>query len=792
MLAYFLGAKKSGKKKGKGSSGGRGGGKANVGCGTGAGGFAKGNTCRRGGAGTGEKPGGPVSKKAREDAAKEQWTQYKPDKNGKFPDRKNLQTESKSGLPAKINVEKGPPRNKREEKALERAQKAGKEAIVRTSVKSAYTAKTEKTKEFWHGEERIATVMLTKDIPSIKPTMNGKPYDPADYTSVKGSKYTVVAESSGGAQVSGHNRRGYADKVARSHVKAERDEWAKEAEFKMVKNHQKDNLVKETLLGREPKSVLTIRVLTPKGSQVEDLAMKKNGFNEELCDRRRRIAALRDNVDAPPVKLARKVSDLYKGVWSTENLVTAVGDPVGSDKENFALLQEFLADKGVQKPLTKNDVYIHWLEAANGNFIPDRFMFLDSSTLRNVAARASDGFAFMNSHRTGGLSAPAELPYGRTFAGRYEEAEKDGILHRRALVGVYMLKGVRPNGDQGMSTDDLHESILGGTISDVSMGLVGGTRQCDVCVSELGSKDCPHVPATHNGLSPQQKEAQQARGVSGGKASYTLIDAVPQEVSAVYKGAVPGAGFRKAMLYSRSPSFRSQYGQEVLSSYGALLGGREKLQFSGKPSKDAKMPRFNIIDFLKSYRDAGSPDPDEIDLGDIDGSNLGTIVPKPTAESHQTKLAEERAQFLREKEAFEAERAQYRLVAFKVEAETKFAPFVADSRLSVHQKDALVQLYVFAASDDATSPVKGADGKEVKRTDLLFKGLEELKTRGSLVTEEIGEEPTVNDGETVLANGPDKDTDVTKPSENPSKSRIEHLASLTEPGKAGLESKRAK
>ena len=90
--------------------------------------------------------------------------------------------------------------------------------------------------------------------------------------------------------------------------------------------------------------------------------------------------------------------------------------------------------------LADDDVFVHYLEAANSNFIADRFMFLDDSTLQNIASDAQAGFAFMNSHRTGGLSHPSELPFGRAFCGRFELA-KDGSS--RAIVGIYMLKGVK-------------------------------------------------------------------------------------------------------------------------------------------------------------------------------------------------------------------------------------------------------------------------------------------------------------------------------------------------------------
>ena len=40
------------------------------------------------------------------------------------------------------------------------------------------------------------------------------------------------------------------------------------------------------------------------------------------------------------------------------------------------------------KALSLDDVYIHYVEAANSRFIGDRFMFLDTSTLRNIATAA--------------------------------------------------------------------------------------------------------------------------------------------------------------------------------------------------------------------------------------------------------------------------------------------------------------------------------------------------------------------------------------------------------------------
>jgi hypothetical protein len=117
--------------------------------------------------------------------------------------------------------------------------------------------------------------------------------------------------------------------------------------------------------------------------------------------------------------------------------------------------------------LTEADIYIHYALVANNTFLSDRWMFLHRSTLRNIATDAATATAFMNSHRTGGLSHPAELPMGRTFAGRFEQYG-DGTM--RTLVGMYMQVGLAPNGAQGPTTDDLHRMIWGGTLFDCSVG----------------------------------------------------------------------------------------------------------------------------------------------------------------------------------------------------------------------------------------------------------------------------------------------------------------------------------
>lgn len=251
-------------------------------------------------------------------------------------------------------------------------------------------------------------------------------------------------------------------------------------------------------------------------------------FDKTKCQQRNRIAAKRDDVDASPLSMLPSNSGMAMPI-----------------DEALACINSHRATDTPE--LTADDVYIHYAEAANDNFIGDRFMFLDADTLRNMATDAESGVAFMNSHRTGGLSSPAELPFGRTFMGRYE----DGGDSKRCVLGVYMLKGVYPNGQSGPSTDDLHRMIDAGTLFDVSVGLSQGRYVCDVCGVNLDTDECAHVPGTTEGMDDEQIAAQLARGVPRGCASYSICDARLSEVSAVFDGAVPGAGFRKFLSRAR-------------------------------------------------------------------------------------------------------------------------------------------------------------------------------------------------------------------------------------------------
>jgi hypothetical protein len=302
--------------------------------------------------------------------------------------------------------------------------------------------------------------------------------------------------------------------------------------------------------------------------------MAVQGYNKDKCEQRNRIAGARFGVDAVPFH--------FKG---TSGVALDDGFEVAYESGNMpsdtaAALRLINANlpEGADK-LSADDVYLHILEAANSNFIGDRFMFLADSTLKNIGKTARSGIAFMNSHRTGGLSTPGEMPFGQTFAGSYQQGfTKSGAPAQRALVAVYMLRNHKPNGDAGPSTDDLHRSITAGSIKDVSVGLYGGERICDVCGNDVNDYEaCEHLPGTHRSMSADEIKSQKQRDPrnKNGVATYSLHDATFSEVSAVYDGAVPGAGMRKVLNFSRQADASRDEVRAVLREayeyYGALL-----------------------------------------------------------------------------------------------------------------------------------------------------------------------------------------------------------------------------
>jgi hypothetical protein len=308
-----------------------------------------------------------------------------------------------------------------------------------------------------------------------------------------------------------------------------------------------------------------------------------------------------------------------------------VGNLPKSDSEALAMINA-LRGEGAE-PLTADQVYLHYCEAANTNFIGDRYMFMDATTLKNISTDACAGFAFMNSHRTGGYGKTAELPLGKTFCGRFEAMPGGDEGACRAVVGLYMLRGQSPNGASGPSTDAIHSGIDGGTIADCSVGLYGGASLCDVCGNDMWDWDmdegylCHHVPGSTYRMTAEQIQVQMDRGVPDGCCTYTLCGANCSEVSAVYDGAVPGAGFSKALTLAAMGEIPDDALTQLSRAYP--FGAQTFNAFSTTPTRSPAHP------FAERSRPAA-----ERGTGDDPMSVTASPAKRPGASAGKLKISE--------------------------------------------------------------------------------------------------------------------------------------------------------
>lgn len=318
---------------------------------------------------------------------------------------------------------------------------------------------------------------------------------------------------------------------------------------------------------------------------------------------RRELAASLEGRNAAAVTLSASVPppDLPDG----HRLVTASGTLPSSDAQAVEWINRSLGLTG-DKALAEDKVLLVYPEVANRNYVPKYQMFLGLSTLKNIAQAGAEGIALMNSHRTGGNSTPTELPYGFTFCSRLETmVAADGTRDYRVVMGAYMLAGKTPNGANGPSTDELHDAIVGGTLRSVSLGFKDrGDPFCDVCgrgldeLDEEGNFLCPHAPGTTRRMSAEEVKAQKARGVPNGVATVTLENAHVNELSAVYAGALVGAGFRKTARLARSAQLSPEELEGARLTFAPLLAAEPGAL--GPVSREQSPRFYSLVDEITS------------------------------------------------------------------------------------------------------------------------------------------------------------------------------------------------
>jgi len=177
-----------------------------------------------------------------------------------------------------------------------------------------------------------------------------------------------------------------------------------------------------------------------------------------------------------------------------------------------------------------------WPAEISSNRLDFYFGRMAESTLKNFANDATAGVSFLDSHNS------RSLGYGQSLNGTFEQTSD----LMRTVVDFYTVPGIRfANGLTYASTDDFIRAVVARVTRDVSVGVYGGERICDICGEDIYEFDwdtwryaCPHVPGVVYPIGDRGEETILA--------TFTWENGRLAEVSSVYDGATPGAAIGKA------------------------------------------------------------------------------------------------------------------------------------------------------------------------------------------------------------------------------------------------------
>lgn len=233
--------------------------------------------------------------------------------------------------------------------------------------------------------------------------------------------------------------------------------------------------------------------------------------------------------------------DTDDGYFSHPVRAVPVGQPNDAQLE---LIRAHVLDAAI---LDTNEPYVWQAQASNDR--EDAYgTRMHRSTLDNFATDALAGVAFMNSHRTGGMSAP-ELPMGRTFDSKVTGASATNPL--RVDVTAYTLRGLNLT---GLSTDAFIDGLRSGIARDVSVGFYGGEYRCSICDRDMMRDwECRHWPGRDYPKLDSKGNPIEGETV---RAVAWIHNARLAEVSAVYDGACPGAMVSKARSLATAGEIR--------------------------------------------------------------------------------------------------------------------------------------------------------------------------------------------------------------------------------------------
>lgn len=232
-------------------------------------------------------------------------------------------------------------------------------------------------------------------------------------------------------------------------------------------------------------------------------------------------------------------SEAYEGLaFVTDASIQARAETDGASTE--ALLEK--VKKVVPDPSLFDEegrAPFFWDATISNSQIDSYFTRMHETTLRNYAEDAVRGVAFMDSHNI------YKMGIGHSLEGRFEGTT---AANMRVDATFYTIPGLTLG---GVNTSDFIDGVRGGLNRQVSVGFSPGRFECSLCEGDpfdWWTGTCPHVPGLKYDKDGNPERAVKGKAKKDEKLTLCyawVIDGHLREVSAVYKGATPGAHITK-------------------------------------------------------------------------------------------------------------------------------------------------------------------------------------------------------------------------------------------------------
>lgn len=237
-----------------------------------------------------------------------------------------------------------------------------------------------------------------------------------------------------------------------------------------------------------------------------------------------------------------------------------------SDASRAILLKKVREDFALDEDVSDEDIFT-WSAIISNQRLDSYFTRMADSSLKNYAADATEGVAFLNSHRQW------ELATGYSLKGKLEKGE--GEEYPRVLADFYTVRGIQLN--DGLPTDNFIRGAKAGLIRDVSIGFKAGEDfqyTCSICSLSMWDWDCPHIPGVKYMVVENPDEDPSRQREREEICCAWIENARLSEVSAVFDGATPGAMVVKATRELRAGRLKPDVQRMLESAYRINLPTR--------------------------------------------------------------------------------------------------------------------------------------------------------------------------------------------------------------------------